>query len=342
MNAINFGSGWWPTIRKRPGHSGYGTMAAGVTRALRVDGAVDRRRAAGDGRGDDRRGGRPRRRAPADGAVRRRAARRRRPHPLDHGGRFLGPAEAAGLDPRPGSDFAAWDSFADVSSYDGREVPFFKRAQLAAADLHRAGVADLPGLDRLTAFADNLVPHVLRVDGVLHLDPDLTARIEAEELLEHGSPEEVELRACAVHAVELLAAANPLTPAEIDSALWNRGRAARYKSLPRPRSRNTRLLRICTVRAATCTLVSMANPARRVNVTLDEEHAQRLALLAARTHIQEGTLARSLLSSALDQVDPGPARVTEILESIPGAWERTQEGLAQAARGEGKRLDELA
>jgi len=85
----------------------------------------------------------------------------------------------------------------------------------------------------------------------------------------------------------------------------------------------------------------MATPARRVNVTLDEEHAQRLALLAARTHIQEGTLARSLLSNALDQVDPSSAKVTEILESIPGAWERTQEGLAQAARGEGKRLDEL-
>lgn len=31
MNAINFGSGWWPTIRKRPGHSGYSTMAAGVS-----------------------------------------------------------------------------------------------------------------------------------------------------------------------------------------------------------------------------------------------------------------------------------------------------------------------
>jgi hypothetical protein len=86
----------------------------------------------------------------------------------------------------------------------------------------------------------------------------------------------------------------------------------------------------------------MATPARRVNVTLDEEHAQRLALLAARTHIQEGTLARSLLSSALDAADPSAAKVTGILESIPGAWERTQEGLAQAARGEGKRLDELA
>jgi hypothetical protein len=86
----------------------------------------------------------------------------------------------------------------------------------------------------------------------------------------------------------------------------------------------------------------MATPARRVNVTLDEEHAQKLALLAAKTHLQEGTLARSLLSGALDQVDPDPARVTQILESIPGAWERVQQGLAEARRGEGTPLDELA
>jgi hypothetical protein len=33
--------------------------------------------------------------------------------------------------------------------------------------------------------------------------------------------------------------------------------------------------------------------------------------------------------------------MTEILDPIPGAWERTQEGLAQAARGEGTPLDEL-
>jgi hypothetical protein len=33
--------------------------------------------------------------------------------------------------------------------------------------------------------------------------------------------------------------------------------------------------------------------------------------------------------------------ITAILDSIPGAWERTQEGLAQAARGEGIPLDEL-
>ena len=86
----------------------------------------------------------------------------------------------------------------------------------------------------------------------------------------------------------------------------------------------------------------MATPAKRINVTLDEEHALKLATLAERTHVQEGTLARSLLSTALDGADPDPARVTEILDAIPGAWERTQEGIAQAGRGEGAALDDLA
>jgi hypothetical protein len=85
----------------------------------------------------------------------------------------------------------------------------------------------------------------------------------------------------------------------------------------------------------------MPTPARRVNVTLDEAHAEKLAQLAARSHMQEGTLARSLLSTALDEIAPDAARVTEILESTPGAWEKTQIGLRQAERGEGTPLDDL-
>jgi hypothetical protein len=85
----------------------------------------------------------------------------------------------------------------------------------------------------------------------------------------------------------------------------------------------------------------MAERNRRINVTLEPGYARKLASLAERTHMQEGTLARSLLSTALDDVDPDAARITEVLEGIPGAWERTQEGLAQAARGEGTPLDEL-
>jgi hypothetical protein len=95
------------------------------------------------------------------------------------------------------------------------------------------------------------------------------------------------------------------------------------------------------LRADTCTIRGMASPAKRVNLTLDDEHAHKLAMLASRSHVQEGTLARSLLSAALDDADPDAARITEVLNAIPGAWERTQAGLAQAARGEGKRLDEL-
>jgi predicted transcriptional regulator len=45
---------------------------------------------------------------------------------------------------------------------------------------------------------------------------------------------------------------------------------------------------------------------RRVNITLDDEHAAKLSRLAQRVHVNEGTLARSLLSTAID--DPRNVR----------------------------------
>ena len=85
-------------------------------------------------------------------------------------------------------------------------MPFYKRAQLTAADLAVAfggeGWGCYRDLDRLTCFADNLVPHVLRCAQVLVYAPSLARRIDAGELLAAGSPEEVEIRAGAVHAVE--------------------------------------------------------------------------------------------------------------------------------------------
>jgi hypothetical protein len=138
------------------------------------------------------------------------------------------------------STLSSWDCFADVSTYGGQPVPFYKRAQIAAADLARAGAYAPDDLDRLTIFADNLVPHVLRLDGILTFAPELVARIDREQLLDHDSPEEVEIRACALHAVELIAAARPDTcPAQIDEHLWRKGGAPRYKERPRHRSRCT-------------------------------------------------------------------------------------------------------
>lgn len=242
LNAINFGSGWWPTIRKRPGHSGYFTIAAGITERFREAGAwsppeLTRIHAAdiAEVLGQD----------PEHPLMPQFAASLRDvgAHLLaDHDGRFEVAVDFAAGSALALTDLlAGWDAFADVSTYEGRPVPFFKRAQLAAADVDRAGVASFPDRARLTAFADNLVPHVLRVDGILLLDQDLKDAIEAEELLVHGSPEEVELRACAVHAVELLTTVTGgrLSPPQIDAALWNRGRDPRYKAIPRPRCRNT-------------------------------------------------------------------------------------------------------
>lgn len=73
---------------------------------------------------------------------------------------------------------------------------------------------------------------------------------------------------------------------------------------------------------------------QRVNVTLDEQRAAKLSRLAARVHVAEGTLARSLLSSAIDDADPDPANVITLLDAIPGAFDRAQLGLRQAADGD--------
>ena len=66
-------------------------------------------------------------------------------------------------------------------------------------------MASFHDLDRLTIFADNVVPHVLRVDGVLVYDTELAKRIEAGEPIAPDSTEEREIRGCAVHACEQIA-----------------------------------------------------------------------------------------------------------------------------------------
>ena len=80
---------------------------------------------------------------------------------------------------------------------------------------------------------------------------------------------------------------------------------------------------------------------KRINVVLDDEHAARLNEMAARMYVQPGTIARSLLSTAIDQVDTEATTITAILEAIPGAWERTQEGLADLKANRVVALDQL-
>jgi hypothetical protein len=112
------------------------------------------------------------------------------------------------------------------------DVGFYKRAQIAANDLHLAGVVTYPDVDRLTIFADNLVPHVLRLDGVLRYSDELARRIDMGLALTAGGEFERELRACAVHACERIAQELGVAPRLLDNWLWNRGVRPPYSERP--------------------------------------------------------------------------------------------------------------
>jgi len=227
LDSINFGSGWFPTLRKRPGLSGYRTVATALTEHARAEGpwsATQLRE--------------------LDAATVAHTLGQDPGHELmdlyaqalRHLGGFLGDRSALDvIAVADGSAEALASQLAEgMPLFDDRG--FYKRAQIAPSDLALAGVAQFGDLDRLTIFADNLVPHVLRVDGVLRYDPALAAHIDAEELLPMGE-EEREIRACAVHACEQIAARMGVAPRTLDTWLWTRGQQPRYKAVPRHRTR---------------------------------------------------------------------------------------------------------
>ncbi len=77
----------------------------------------------------------------------------------------------------------------------------------------------------------------------------------------------------------------------------------------------------------------MAEDNIRLNVTLSAEHGEKLARIARRMDVREGTLASSLLSHAIEEADPDAERIVELLDRIPGAWERVEAGIADARAG---------
>ena len=252
VNAVNFGSGFFPVLTKRPGLSGSKTVFAALRERFDRHGpfSVDDLRTATPEScaslfGQDPDG-------PAaelmtwfagswsalgtalvdrfDGSFEALAA--------------AGEGSAATL-AEVLSTIPGWE---DTWTHDGRPVPLFKRAQIAPAHLAMAfggtGAGRFVDLEALTIFADNLVPHVLRLDGVLGFDDELVARIEAEDLLAPGSTEEVEIRAVAVEAAErmvghLRSLGHPATAMGLDQVLWQRGGGPTYKARPRHRSRST-------------------------------------------------------------------------------------------------------
>lgn len=96
--------------------------------------------------------------------------------------------------------------FRDHTVYKGHQVFLYKRAQIFASDIWGAfkgqGYGELNDIESVTMFADYIVPAVLQQLGVLKYSHSLSRAIESNLEIPSGSEEEVELRACTVHAVE--------------------------------------------------------------------------------------------------------------------------------------------
>ena len=247
LDTVNFGSGYFPHLNKRPGMSGYFTVASslkdyfdahGPLSAAELVSLTPEKTAAifAQDLADPVRAELMRHFTEALQQLGSYLSER-------FGGSFAQLVEqAAGSAERLAELLAVMPYFQDVSDYHGVAVPLYKRAQIAASDLSLAfdgqGWGAFSDLDALTIFADNLVPHVLRVDGLLSYDAGLEARIGAGELIPAGSPEEIEIRAVALHAVEQLSALLPrVPPRDLDIYLWNRGQGEVYKAAPRHRTR---------------------------------------------------------------------------------------------------------
>jgi len=244
LAAVNFGSGYFPHLRKQPAMSGYYTIATSLSERFRSQGPLTATQLAevtardcADLFQQD----------VSDSAIaelmtlfaiawndlgRVLVAR--------HEGDFSKLIAAADHSTaRLVTDLAGQPLFHDVSSYHGDDIPFYKRSQLLASDLSLAfdghGLGRFDDLDSLTLFADNLVPHVLRLEGILEYSAPLIRDIEAETLIPAGSDQEIEIRACSIHAVELLiecAAQSGVnwTARDVDQVLWHQGQHPRYKT----------------------------------------------------------------------------------------------------------------
>ena len=139
-----------------------------------------------------------------------------------------------------------FSSFADVATWEGRPVPFLKRAQICVADLRAitggVGAGAIQGMERLTAFADYKLPQLLRRFGAIAYAPELAAQVDSYTIIPAGSPPEVEIRAATIWAVELLRRELERlgvshAAAGIDYRLWSESQAKTPDERPYHRTR---------------------------------------------------------------------------------------------------------
>lgn len=98
--------------------------------------------------------------------------------------------------------------FRDEAVYKGKKIGIYKRAQILIGDIwacfKNQGLGYFEDFDQISAFADYRVPQTLMWFGVLSYEEELLKKLKSNTILENGSENEVEIRACTLHAIELL------------------------------------------------------------------------------------------------------------------------------------------
>ncbi len=127
---------------------------------------------------------------------------------------------------------AEFPRYNDVSLYDGHEIKFYKLTQLGYWQIYSGlvstGAFKLEDPQKMTAFADYIVPVALRVMGITSYSPALEQAINSYQLIPRDSRQEIEIRAHCLYATALLTdEINQLRPADqqiiipqIDARFW--------------------------------------------------------------------------------------------------------------------------
>ena len=122
--------------------------------------------------------------------------------------------------------------FRDVSNFHGTDVHIYKLAQLGIWGMHLAlsprGAWKLEDAEKLSAFADYIVPVGLRVMGIFEYAPELEKQINSLTEVKRDSDAEIELRASSIYVIAKLTeeinkrrpGMEPLLQPQVDFRFW--------------------------------------------------------------------------------------------------------------------------
>jgi hypothetical protein len=123
-------------------------------------------------------------------------------------------------------NFSTYD---DSYKYKGKDVYFYKKAQLFISDVFQTfqnkGIGKLINSEELTALADYRIPQTFKNLGILEYSEYLENKIANGELIQGGSEEEIEIRASMILAVQLIhdivkEREGKILPIEINDQMW--------------------------------------------------------------------------------------------------------------------------